>query len=150
MLVYNIGRLSEGQPPHFMMLASVSQSRTFSGTSGFQWSEALAATNPITLMSHAISPTTTVTTTSSSLGEGSGWQAGPFSTASSESPTITYIPVHGQDFFNRFESPLRDRFLYFLEYSQPKTDLLSFFDLFADSLVVLNGDVSGNIPFQAY
>src|ERR1700722_11261148 len=47
MLVYNIGQLSEHQPTHFMMLASVSQSRTFSGTSSFQWTQALAAINPV-------------------------------------------------------------------------------------------------------
>jgi hypothetical protein len=42
MLLFNIGELHYTQPPHFMMLASISQSRTFSAGAGFQW------TNPAT------------------------------------------------------------------------------------------------------
>jgi len=34
MLLYNVGLLSQYQPPHFMMLASVSQTRTFSAAAG--------------------------------------------------------------------------------------------------------------------
>src|SRR5208282_2289463 len=39
MLLFNIGRLNRNLPPHFMMLSSVSQSRTFSAGLSFQWTQ---------------------------------------------------------------------------------------------------------------
>src|ERR1700731_2215456 len=84
MLLFNIGRLNQDLPPHFMMLATVSQSRTFTGTAGFEWD------NPTT------------------------WKV-PFSTTGTESPTIQFVPIQGQDFANRFEAPLTDKFTLFLE-----------------------------------
>src|SRR5260370_33617577 len=84
MLLFNIGRLNQDLPPHFMMLATVSQSRTFTETAGFKWS------NPAT------------------------WSS-PFTATNTESPTIQFVPIQGQDFANRFETPLTDKFTLFLE-----------------------------------
>jgi hypothetical protein len=92
MLLYNIGRLADKQQPHFMMLSSVSQGRTFQANAGFQWSHVASMLNPMTT-----------------------WQAGPFSTTTTESPTITFVPIQGPDFAQRFESPLREKFTLFLE-----------------------------------
>ena len=148
MLLYNIGRLSKNEPPHFTMLSSVSQTRSFVGSAGFQWSQALAAINPITAISRAVTsvvgPTTTTTsTTGSAIGTGSTWQAGPFSAGTAESPTITFVPIQGQDFANRFETPLRDKFSYFLEdreWYATAAEKEAIVLLFAQSLVLLHGD----------
>jgi hypothetical protein len=148
MLLYNIGQLSENQPPHFTMLSSVSQSRTFSAAGGFSWTQALAALNPVTMISHAATATgTTVATTSSNLGTGSTWTAGPFSAGSMESPTIAYVPIQGPDFAQRFETPLRDKLLLLLEdkwwFGTP-ADFELLVKLFAESLYLYHaeGDVS--------
>jgi hypothetical protein len=152
MLLYNVGLLSQHQPPHFMMLANVSQSRTFSATSGFSWAQALSAINPITAVAHIVSPTTTTTTTTSAFGTEGAWTAGPFSTTSSENPTITFVPIQGQDFYNRFESPLRDKMTILLEderwsdvptptedfYAPAKQEII--IRMFTQSLFIVHGD----------
>jgi hypothetical protein len=154
MLLDNIGRLSEHQPPHFMMLATVSQTRTFSATAGFQWTQVLAALNPVTLITRTLSPETTITTTSSSIGRGSTWQAGPFSTSTNENPTITFIPIQGQEFFNRFESPMADRFMYFFQEqireSANRDDLKYLIKLSAESLYLRHGETSGYCKHGLY
>jgi hypothetical protein len=112
MLLFNLGRLNQGLPPHFTMLATVSQSRTFTGTAGFKWS------NPAT------------------------WSS-PFTATNTESPTIQFVPVQGQDFANRFESPLTDKFALFLEdrswyaTSAEQEEVVLFF---AQSLILSHGD----------
>jgi hypothetical protein len=136
MLLYNLGQLSEQQPPHFMMLATVSQTRTFSSTAGLQWTQALAALNPVTVFTRTLSPGTTITTTSSNIGNGGTWQAGPFSLSSNENPTITFVPIQGQEFFNRFESPMRDKFTDIFQKQDPELSLY----LFVDYLEVLHGE----------
>ena len=114
MLLYNIGRLNQNQPPHFMMVSSVSQTRTFSGGTSFQW-----MTNP------------------------SIWTVGPFTAGGVENPTITFVPIQGQDFAQRFESPLTDKFTLFLEdrawYSE-STEPADIVMLFAQSLNLYHGD----------
>src|SRR5580658_660378 len=105
MLLYNIGALHIRQPPHFMMVSSVSQTRMFSASTSFQW-----MTNP------------------------SIWTAGPFTAGGVENPTITFVPIQGQDFAQRFESPLTDKFSVFFEdlnWSAPREDLANLVDLFA-------------------
>lgn len=112
MLLYNIGALHYGQPPHFMMLSSVSQSRTFTGSSGFNWA------NPAT------------------------WSV-PFTATGTENPTITFVPIQGQDFANRFETPLRDKFSYFLEdreWYATDAEKEAIVLLFAQSLSLSHGD----------
>ena len=112
MLLYNIAALHEGQPPHFMMLSSVSQQRTFAGSSGFNWA------NPAT------------------------WSV-PFSATGTESPTVQFVPIQGQEFFNRFETPLRDKFSYFLEdrlWYATAAEKEAIVLLFAQSLVLSHGD----------
>src|SRR5713101_796018 len=37
MLLYNIGELHNRQPPHFMMLSEVDQTRTFAASAAFSW-----------------------------------------------------------------------------------------------------------------
>ena len=115
MLLYNIAALHDGQPPHFMMLATISQSRTFSGTAGFSW------TNPAT------------------------WSV-PFAATNTESPTIQFVPIQGQDFANRFESPVTDKFVLFSEDKAwiPRTsDTEELVTLFAQSLFLLHGENGG-------
>jgi hypothetical protein len=144
MLLYNIGELSKHQPPHFMMLASVSQSRSFSGNAGFQWSQVFNTLSPITtIISKTIGVTTTTTTVSNShVVEGGNWQAGPFTAASTENPTITFVPIQGQEFANRFESPLRDKLTLLLEdgrwYNTP-ADATALMVLTAQSLYLKHG-----------
>jgi hypothetical protein len=114
MLLYNIGALHIRQPPHFMMVSSVSQTRMFSASTSFQW-----MTNP------------------------SIWTAGPFTAGGVENPTITFVPIQGQDFAQRFESPLTDKFSVFFEdlnWSAPREDLANLVDLFAESLDLTHGD----------
>ncbi|MGH7925366.1 MAG: hypothetical protein ACREQH_12335, partial [Candidatus Binatus sp.] len=112
MLLFNIGRLKNQLPPHFMMLATVSQSRTFSGSSGFSWA------NPAT------------------------WSV-PFSATGTENPTIQFVPVQGQDFANRFESPLTDKFTLFLEdrsFYDTAADQEELVLFFTQSLILSHGD----------
>jgi len=112
MLLYNLGRLNQGLPPHFMMLSSVSQQRTFQGSSGFNWA------NPAT------------------------WSL-PFSATTSESPTIQFVPIQGQDFANRFESSLTDKFTMFLEdreWYATAAEKKEIVLLFVQSLMLLHGD----------
>jgi hypothetical protein len=124
MLLYNIGALHEDQPPHFMMLSSVSQSRTFSGTAGFKWA------NPAT------------------------WSV-PFSATNTESPTIQFVPIQGSDFVQRFESPLTDKFVTFLEDQRwygDATDEENLLLLSAQSLFLIHGDDAntGKCPAGLY
>jgi hypothetical protein len=112
MLLFNLGRLSQYQPPHFTMLATVSQSRTFTGTSGFSWA------NPAT------------------------WSV-PFMATGTESPTIQFVPIQGQDFANRFESTLTDKFTLFLEDRRWVSSIEEqdeIVTLFAQSLYIMSGD----------
>jgi hypothetical protein len=114
MLLYNIGRLNRKLPPHFMMLSSVSQSRTFSAGTSFQW-----MSNP------------------------SIWTAGPFTAGGAENPTITFVPIQGQDFAQRFESPLTDKFTLFIEdreWYATAAEEAEIVMLFAQSLNLLHGD----------
>src|SRR5208283_2045098 len=114
MLLYNIGRLNRKQPPHFMMLSSVSQSRTFSAGTSFQW-----MSNP------------------------SIWTVGPFTAGGNENPTITFVPIQGQDFAQRFESPLTDKFTLFMEdreWYATAAEKEAIVLLFAQSLLLLHGD----------
>ena len=48
MLLFNIGALYYRQPPHFMMLSTISQSRTFSAMAGFQWTNPASWQVPFT------------------------------------------------------------------------------------------------------
>jgi len=139
MLLFNIGRLSHDQPPHFMMLSEVDQTRAFSASAAFSWAH---------LWNNLwIGPKTANIATRSS----DAFQAGPFAAASTENPTFKFLPIQGQDFAQRFESPLTDKFTYFLEERrwQPGSHQLyvedvirPFISLFVDSLKVNHGDSS--------
>ena len=118
MLLYNIGRLNRKQPPHFMMLSSVSQSRTFSAGTSFEW-----MSNP------------------------SIWTAGPFTAGAVENPTITFVPIQGSDFAQRFESPLADKFSLFLEdrrWSPALEEKKAIAMLMVRSLNLLHGDITNH------
>jgi hypothetical protein len=115
MLLFNIGQLSHNQPPHFMMMPEVDQTRSFSGSGGFQWA------NPAT------------------------WTAGPFGVSTSESPLTKFLPIQGPDFAQRFETPLRDKFSYLLEDDEwyaPAAEKEALVMLFAQSLDLRGGDDS--------
>jgi len=149
MLLDNIGRLSEHQPPHFMMLASVSQTRTFSAASGFQWTQGFAALNPVTAITRTLRGTTIVTT-SPSIGEEGAWQV-PFATSVNENPTIAFIPIQGQEFFNRFETPMADRIKFLLQehsfgerIKELNDGAINLIELSAESLSLSHGDGTGD------
>jgi hypothetical protein len=114
MLLFNIGALHYGQPPHFMMLSTVSQSRTFSGSAGFAW------TNPAT------------------------WLV-PFTSSATENPLVQFVPIQGQDFAQRFESPMTDKLELLLEDRRPSADIYTQQDeelimLLADAVDIAHGD----------
>jgi len=120
MLLYNIGRLHYNLPPHFMMLASIAQTRQFSTSAGFQWSQVFTAITPTSIIAHttgnSTSPTSqTSTGSSTTLDQGGNWQAGPFSAGAAENPTIQFVPIQGQEFAQRFESSLTDKITLLLE-----------------------------------
>jgi hypothetical protein len=106
MLLFNIGRLSRQRPPHFMMLQEVDQSRSFSADAALQWTHlwnslfVIAGTGPSESGSASIRGSDT-------------YQAGTFTAGTSESPLFKFIPIQGQEFANRFESPLTDKFTLF-------------------------------------
>jgi hypothetical protein len=140
MLLYNIGRLNRDLPPHFMMLSSVSQTRMFSAGLSFQWIQALSALNPATTI---VNKSKTISTTSSNIATGSTWQAGPFTAGTVENPTITFVPIQGQDFALRFETPLTEKFRLFLEdrdWFATDSEIESMVLLFAQSLDLSHGD----------
>jgi hypothetical protein len=96
--------LHYNQPPHFMMLSEVAQTRTFAATAAFSW------TNLWNRLFIAKGGTSTITNKGTNI-----WQAGPFAAGATESPTIKFNPLQGQDFAQRFESSLTDKFTLFLE-----------------------------------
>jgi hypothetical protein len=100
MLLYNIWVLNHDQPPHFMMLANISQTRSFSAASAFQWTN-LWNTLLVPLMF-----------SSTAINGSNAYQTG-FTGATAESPTVSYVPVQGPDFAQRFESPVTDKLAWF-------------------------------------
>jgi hypothetical protein len=113
MLLFNIGALHYKQPPHFMMLSTVSQSRTFSGNAGFTWE------NPAT------------------------WSV-PFTSSTNENPLVQFVPIQGQDFAQRFESPMTDKLELLLEDRRATLDIdeedEELLMLFADSVTINHGN----------
>lgn len=151
MLLFNIGELHYKQPPHFMMLSSIAQTRSFSAGASFQWSQVLNALTPTTMFESMFTTKkgTTITKTTTGptpIAEGSTWEAGPFTAATSESPTFQFVPLQGQDFAQRFESSLTDKFTLFLEDQRwssraPQNEALVM--LFAQSLFLWHGETDG-------
>ena len=134
MLLYNIGRLREEQPPHFMMLSTVAQTRSFSASLSFQWSQ---------LWNSLATPSLAKPGT---VKESGTFQAGPFTAGEIENPTIQFVPIQGQDFAGRFESTLTDKFTLFLEdrrWSAPADEQTEIVMLFAQSFYLIHGDQSG-------
>lgn len=103
MLLFNIGRLHSEQPPHFMMLSSVAQTRSVSAGLSFQWSQ---------LWNSLATPSAAIPGTVKGAG---ALTTGPFTAGVVENPTIQFVPIQGQDFAQRFESPLTLLFATFLE-----------------------------------
>jgi hypothetical protein len=132
MLLFNIGRLNGEQAPHFMMLSSVSQSRTFSAGASVQWSQMWnSLASPFAAVGN-VKNADTIT-------------AGPFTGAVNENPTITFVPIQGQDFALRFETPLTDKFALFLEDREwygTAAEREGLVLLFAQSLYLTHGDNS--------
>lgn len=106
MILYNIGLLRHDQPPHFMMLTSVNQTRTFSANAAFQWTHLW---NSLFIPSNGLNNGNVTTNGSNS------YSIGPFAAGVVENPTYVFTPIQGQDFANRFETPLTDKFTLFLE-----------------------------------
>jgi len=96
MLLYNIAAMNEGQPPHFMMVSNIAATRTYSAAATFSYAN---------LWNKLFAP---VTTTSVNV-KGSNTYVGGIATGVIENPTISFTPIQGQDFANRFETPLAAR-----------------------------------------
>jgi hypothetical protein len=159
MLLYNVGALHFKQPPHFMMLSSVSQSRMFSASGSFQWSQMLNALTPTTMVASTVNtlsganPTPAssrmTTTANPTLAQGGNYQAGPFAAGAVENPTIQFVPIQGGDFAQRFESPITDKFLYFFEdqrWYARKAEYKNLIMLFAQSLYLQHGETAKGAP----
>jgi hypothetical protein len=144
MLLFNIGALHDKQPPHFMMLTTVSQTRMFTGSASFQWSQMLNALTPSTTITNSSS---SVTTANPRLAQGGNWQAGPFAAGAAENPTIQFVPIQGSDFAQRFESSVTDKFMYFIQdlgaYTPNRKEAYqNLITLFAESLYLQHGETS--------
>jgi hypothetical protein len=135
MLLYNIGELHYGQPPHFMMLSSIAQTRMFSASAGFQWTNLW---NSLFFVPATTASGPTVSTQGSNT-----WQAGPFTAGATENPTFQFVPVQGNDFAQRLESSLTDKFTLFLEdrsWYSTTAETEELVMMFAQSLNLSHGD----------
>ena len=139
MILYNIGRLQNNLPPHFMMLTEVDPTHTFSGTASFQWSQ---------IWQVLLIPFVKL----AAINNGNATQKGTngYQTAATgtiqESPTFRFQPIQGNDFAMRFESPLTDKFALFLEdeqYSGTRGEFRLLGLLFFQSLLIIHGN-NGN------
>lgn len=120
LLLLNIARLRENEPPHFMMLSSINNTVTFSGSLSTMFDWAAGAKPP----------------------KGNSYQAGPFSATTSESPLFSLLPIQGQDFTNKLYSPLTNQAAYLLLRDQQPRDVLS---LMGEYVWVVNGDAPKGI-----
>jgi hypothetical protein len=139
MLLFNVALLRHDQPPHFMMLSAVAQTRSFSAGAQFQWSHVWYSL----IFPFLSSKAGTVENSRAITQRGSDtYSAGPFTAAISENPTFTFTPIQGQDFASRFESPLTDKLTYFLQDERwgSRDGLEEVANLFADSLRLVHGD----------
>ncbi len=147
MLLYNVGLLRDDQPPHFMMLSSIAQTRMFSATASFAWTDVANA-----LHIPFAGPGIPANAGMAEMRGSSSYAVGPFAAGAMENPTFTFVPIQGQDFVNRLETPLRDKFTYLLEEARwSKTravhDLVM---LFADSLYLGHGEDAANCKAGLY
>lgn len=150
MLLYNLGRLNHRQAPHFMMLSEVDQTRAFSTTAGFQWTDLVNSLLYLFYPARIVGTGTTAVQRSVSTPlNGSTTYQTIFGAASSENPTFKFNPIQGEDFAKRFESPLVDKFTYFLEerrwQEENRTQYVErtikpFVLLFAQAVRVVHGD----------
>jgi hypothetical protein len=102
MLLYNIAALAEEQSPHFTMVSNISASRSFTSTS----------TSTFTNVRNKLF----LGTNTSDFQKGSNAYGEAVATGVTENPTITYLPIQGQDFASRFESPITpDKLNIFIE-----------------------------------
>jgi hypothetical protein len=131
MLLFNIGRLSQELPPHFMMLSEVAQTRAFSAAAAFQWSQVW---NSLFLFQKKAGNATKGT---------DAYAVGPLIAATSESPTFKFVPIQGNEFGQRFESSLTEQLSLFLEdqrWYATREEREALILLFAQSLNLLHGD----------
>lgn len=129
MLLYNIAALHYDQPPHFMMLSNIAQTRSFSASAAFQWTN---------LWNNLLVPKVF---TSPSIHGANTYQTS-VAAGAIENPTISFVPIQGADFAQRFESPVTDKFSSLMEdesfHSSPEYEWLML--LFAQGLQVVHGD----------
>jgi hypothetical protein len=102
MLLYNIASLHYDEPPHFMMLSSIAQTRSFSVGAAFQWTN---------LWNNLLVP---LMFTSPTVHGGNSYQSG-LTTSAVENPTFSFVPIQGPDLAQRLESPVTDKLSFFLE-----------------------------------
>ncbi len=137
MLLFNVGRLYRKQPPHFMMLSSIAQGRTFSAGASFQWAQVW---NSLFLAQKDAGSTAKGT---------DAFTAGPFTAGATENPTSQFVPIQGTDFAQRFEAPVTDKFLYFFEdqrWYARADDYKNLVLLFAQSLYLTHGETTNGKP----
>ena len=85
MLLFNVGRLYSDQPPHFMMLSTVAQTRSFSAALSVQWSQ---------LWNSLVTPSTGCRATGT-VKDAGAFQAGPFTAAACGKPDrIQFVPAN--------------------------------------------------------
>lgn len=123
LLLLNIARVAYGEPPHFMVLSSISENVEFTSI----------ATLQLTV------PTANTANT---------FQAGPFTAGSSEKPLFTIIPVQGEDFAKRFESTLTDKLEYFIW--QHGEEWIPTLRLMADGFLGLNPPTDNECKWGDY
>jgi hypothetical protein len=106
MLLYNVGLLNQGLPPHFMTVATIAQTLTYSAAGAFTFTN---------VWNKLFAPHTSTSTNI----KGSNTYGAGITASMVENPTILFVPIQGQDFAQRFESPVTDKLTLFLEDLNP-------------------------------
>jgi hypothetical protein len=136
MILFNIERLRNHEPPHFMTLSEVDPTRSFSTNASFQWTQ---------LWNDLLIPFVSlgaINNGSVASKGSSAYQAG-LSAGIVENPTYRFLPLQGPEFAQRFESPLTDKLSLFLEdqqYYDTNEERAMIANLFVESLKILHGN----------
>jgi hypothetical protein len=130
MLLYNIAALRREEPPHFMMVSNIAATRTYSAAATFSFTN---------LWNKLFAP---AGTTSTNI-KGANTYVGGVAAGVIENPTISFVPIQGQDFANRFETPLAGQLSLLIEDVNLNEDIKEhqwLMLLFAQGLEIKHGD----------
>jgi hypothetical protein len=136
MILFNIERLRNHEPPHFMTLSEVDPTRSFSSNASFQWTQ---------LWNDLLIPFVSLgaINNGSVASKGSSAYQTGIAAGIVENPTYRFLPLQGPEFAQRFESPLTDKFSLFLEdqqYYDTNEERAMIANLFVESLKILHGN----------